>query len=133
MDEIVFLDLSRVDLYGWEEAKSDQAVDSIVRGIEADDMFQDPVQVYRIDGRTYQLTLEDDGSGCLDGGHKRAVGHYIAHRPLMCIVRGELPRVTQMVEGQPMFNVRETILEDDDKMPILEQYAVLKQADPNYR
>ena len=38
-EEITFLDLGKVELYGWETAKNIMLIDSMVRGIEAGDDF----------------------------------------------------------------------------------------------
>ena len=133
MDKTIYLDLNKVNLYGWEKKKSDLVIDSIVRGIEADDNFEDPVLVYRIDENTYQLTLEENYYGEIDCGHRRAVGHYIANKPLKCVIVGHLPALSKKVRDQDVFNIKDTILEDDDKMPFFDQYTFVKKDDPKYR
>jgi len=87
-EEIVYLDLDEVELWGWEDSKSDLVIDAIVRGIEAGDDFP-AVPVVRLkDG--YCLwpfaRLKGGRSSFTDGGHHRAAGHYIAGEPLKCRV-----------------------------------------------
>lgn len=91
----LYLDLNLVDLYfdKREFFKSDLCIDSVIRGIEAGDDFPS-VPVVKINEKTYSLTLDaylisrSANSRIpelvIDGGHNRAVGHYIANKPLKC-------------------------------------------------
>lgn len=97
MGEEVFLDLDKVTLIGFERYKSDRVIDHMVSRIKAGDEFP-AVKVYKIDESTYQLTTlpkagcDDDGYD-MDGGHLRAVSHYVAGKPLRCTVEGTRSKV----------------------------------------
>ena len=73
----LFLNLNKVTLIGYEYV-TDQCIDSIIKGIENDDVFP-PAKVLRLDDGSYLLVPPD-------GGHNRAVGHYIMNKPLRVIV-----------------------------------------------
>ena len=108
MAEIFYLDWNKHTLFGWETVKSDLVVDAIVRGIEAGDEFP-PVHVHQGEKGYYLSPLRETSHGWTDGGHNRAVGHYIARQPLKCM----------LMRGGPIFPetlcvpIPEIILEDD--------------------
>jgi hypothetical protein len=91
MEEIFYLDLHKNELYGWEPLKNKERIDSIVDGIRKNDNFP-AVPVHRtIDNQFFlskNILLE---SGLIDGGHHRAVAHYITRKPLKC----------KLIDGQP--------------------------------
>jgi len=128
-DDFVYLDLSKVELWGWEHEKSDKVIDSIVRGIELGDDFP-VVYVEQIDEATYQLTtMRDPDDPTINiGGHTRAVGHFIAGKRLKCEIIREVKQVTMLGE------IKTTIIENDltvgDGVSI---YAEKKASDPKYR
>ena len=74
MDKIIFLNLDIVDLYGWEIRKPKKKIDNIIKGISEGVEF-DPVDVYKIDNRTYYIA-HDWGKEGYEGGHSRALAHY---------------------------------------------------------
>lgn len=117
MDEITFLDLGKIELYGWETMKSDRMVDALVRGIEAGDDFP-PVRVNKISDTVYWLALNHDG------GHRRAAAHYIAGKPLKVVIE-PLPSGLGISHPYP---IKEIVLIDDRG-----QYEAVKRTDPNYR
>ena len=85
MDEDIFyLDLNQVTLLGFERQNLFSKVEKMVQAIEAGDNNFPPVPVKRFDYFTYALTHEPDKIGNADGGHHRAVAHYIANKPLKC-------------------------------------------------
>ena len=129
MVEIIFLDLDAVKPFGWEGQKSDLVIDSIIRGINAGDNFP-AVYIEKIDDENYQLTPDYyKERSCLDpdGGHNRAVGHYIAGRPLKCFLVGNSERR----EGVNI-NIIDTIITDDREFGF-SFYDHFKRKDPNYR
>ena len=73
----LFLNLNEVTLLGYEYV-TDQCIDFIIKGIENNDVFP-----------SIRVLILDDGSYLLvppDGGHNRAVGHYIENKPLRIII-----------------------------------------------
>lgn len=116
MAEEVFLDLEKVTLIGFERHKSDRVVGHYVGRIEAGDEFP-AVKVYKIDDSTYQLTTlpkegyPDDGYD-MDGGHLRAVAHYLAGKPLRCTVVGTKAKAEFRFQRVPL-NIRDITLIDD--------------------
>lgn len=91
--EEIYLDLNLVDLFcdsrdGW---KSDLCIDSIIKGIESGDEFP-AVPIVKLKDRMYSLTLDayvlyysyGKGERATDGGHNRAIVHFIANKPLRC-------------------------------------------------
>ncbi|MBI4177631.1 MAG: hypothetical protein HY516_04685 [Candidatus Aenigmarchaeota archaeon] len=115
--ETNFLDLNEVELYGWETFKNAMLIDSMVRGIEAGDDFP-PVHVNRFSDTEYRLTVSRDG------GHKRAVAHYITGRPLKVKIEETPPGLGI---GHP-YPIKDILLVDDQG-----EYEATKMIDPNYR
>ncbi len=113
MADEVFLDLEKVTLIGFERYKSDRVVEYSMGRIEAGDEFP-AVKVYKIDDTTYQLTtlpkegFPDDGYD-MDGGHLRAVAHYLAGKPLRCIIKGTRSEVSFRFQRMPV-NIRDIIM-----------------------
>lgn len=85
MEESDFLlDLREVVLLGFQQYVSRDAVQGVIRGIRARDDFP-AVIVEQCGARTYRIaTVAVQGTQELDGGHHRAVGHYLERRPLKC-------------------------------------------------
>lgn len=116
MAEEVFLDLEKVTLIGFERYKSDRVVNYYVTRIEAGDEFP-AVKVYKINDTTYQLTTlpkegyPDDGYD-MDGGHLRAVAHYLAGKPLRCTIEGTRPEVSFRFQRTPVI-IRDIVLIPD--------------------
>lgn len=85
MDEYIFyLDLNKVTLLGWEQRNLFSKVEEMVNAIESGDNFP-AVPVKKINENTYRLTMDRLYEwGRCDGGHHRAIAHYIANKPLLC-------------------------------------------------
>jgi len=94
-DNIFYLDWNTQKLFGSENCKSDMVIDSIIRGIEAGDNFP-PVSVYadpKVPNMFYISNASRDSRRPTDGGHYRALGHYIADTPLKCrLLKSKLPK-----------------------------------------
>lgn len=137
LGNIIYLDLNKVDLYGWEREKSDLVIDSIVRGIEAGDDFP-AVPVMMINEGKYQLDdiilkYHHSFTGTfnpVDGGHRRALGHYIANQPLKC-------RITCIgAEQTEWVNLKDMVLIDDSEIVAKKMgycYRQIKEIDTRYR
>jgi len=82
--DIVFLDLNKVTLLGFERKNLFSKVEKMVAAIESGDENFPAVPVKRLDNSTYALTHQPSREGCADGGHHRAIAHYIANHPLKC-------------------------------------------------
>jgi hypothetical protein len=91
-----FLELDKILLYGWERKKSDRVVDSIIKGIEKNVKFP-PLYVVKASDKIYKLSTvivdynqyympNNQKVIVCDGGHHRAVGHYITSKPLKVMV-----------------------------------------------
>ncbi len=117
MGEITYLDLDKVELYGWETFKDVMFIDSMVRGIEAGDDFP-PVHVNKFSDTEYRLAVSRDG------GHRRAVAHYVAGRPLKVIIE-ETPPGLGISHPYPIIEI---VLTDD-----FGEYELTKKIDPHYR
>lgn len=106
MAEEVFLDLSEVTLICFERYKSDRVIDYMIGRIRAGEVSP-AVKVYKIDDTTYQLTTlpkegcDDDGYD-MDGGHLRAVAHYVAGKPLRCTVEDTRSKVELRFQRTPV-------------------------------
>lgn len=86
LGSIVYLNLEFVTLYGFENGNSDIVIDSIIKGIENGDEFP-PVFVVRFPDNSYRIVAETDPLDDTNyGGHHRAIAHYIAGKPLKCLV-----------------------------------------------
>jgi hypothetical protein len=89
--DIVNLDLRVVDLYGFEHRKNKEILESMIFGIENGDTFP-PVPVKKISESVYWLSADIldkntySNSTYLDGGHHRALAHYIVGEPLSCFL-----------------------------------------------
>jgi hypothetical protein len=77
--KIFELDLHKIDLYCFESSKTDYFVASICSGIEHGDVFR-PVRVSPQGNGSFRL------ADLADGGHHRAVAHYIMDKPLACVL-----------------------------------------------
>lgn len=123
MGRIIHLDLSKKVLIGWEEEKSDKVIEAIVRGIEAEDDFP-AVPVHEENGIYYLSPLRENPDGLCDAGHYRAVGHFIANKPLKCELLNGGPPIPNEIE----IPISRIILVDDTG-----QYEEHKRRFPNYR
>ena len=126
--QLLYLDLDKITLYGFETEKSDLVIDSIIRGIEAGDEFP-PVPVLEIDGDYFlhpYLRICQAGWMPLDGGHNRAVGHYIAGKPLKCMV------TKGVIKPSDRIPISEIVLKDDDGK-YKSEYQSRKRICPKYR
>lgn len=85
MDEDIFyLDLNKVTLLGFEQRNLYSKVEEMVNAIERGDDFP-PVFVRHLYGDTYRLTHDRvEGKFRPEGGHHRAIAHYITNIPLKC-------------------------------------------------
>ncbi len=127
---ISFLDLNKVDLFGWESPQSIQSVDAIVRGIENNDVFP-PVFVLRLEEDVFRLFTPD-------GGHTRAIGHYIANQPLRVVIKephnyfcygGYCIRIRSLMRSfKEPIHIGDIPLVDN-----IDDYLDRKQACPKYR
>jgi len=119
--DIVFLDLNKVRLFGFERETLASKVDRMIKSIEAGDEDFPPVPVKKFNKSTYALTHQPDSTGKADGGHHRAVAHYIANKPLKCmLVEGKykwkgFPRTDEY--RRLLFSIPEAILVD--KLPTM--------------
>ncbi|HTZ41758.1 MAG TPA: hypothetical protein VMC07_00935 [Candidatus Omnitrophota bacterium] len=98
MGKIFQLDLHAVELLGQEREKSRLVVESIMEGIRKQDKFPS-VPVIELNGRFY-----------ITNGNHRAIGHYLANKPLTC----------ELIPGGPpksrlefFFPIREIVLVED--------------------
>lgn len=125
-DNIFYLDWNTQELFGWENNKSDLVIDSIIRGIEAGDDFP-PVPVHRDkekSNRFYISPLREISPLFSDAGHYRALGHYIADKPLKC----ELCEGLSLLSDNDIVAIPNIIIVDD-----LGHYKEHKERFPNYR
>lgn len=112
MVEDLTLDLSKVELFGWEKPKSSIVVAAMVSAIECGAIFP---RVFVVEKRRgYELAYGFVGRSERPenynyGGHHRAIAHYIAGTPLPC----------RVLQGHPQFphfkhfeNIREVPLKD---------------------
>lgn len=112
-DDTIMLDLSTTVLYGWEREKSDLTVDALVRAIEQNTVFS-PVPVFKFEGDYYlsysTLTKSKDDPDwkLTDGGHNRAVAHFIARKPLLCRLVDEKPGAQRKIP------IQDIVLTDDN-------------------
>ena len=70
--KVISLDLSKVILYASENHFLPPIIDSILKGIRANDIFE-PLAVFKVNNKEYELVS--------DGKH-RAIAHYRERRPL---------------------------------------------------
>jgi hypothetical protein len=119
MNPDVFLDLNKVELYGYESRKSDKVIEAIIRGISSGDTFP-AVNVCEVEPGKFLLLRPE-------GGHQRACGHYIENKPLRCNVWDLEEDVNVYYEGQKVRDfveadwpervfIGDIELADDDKM-----------------
>ncbi len=82
-DKEFYLDLNKITLLGWESSKSFDAVSSMITAIKKEKIFS-AVPVRKIDDLTYSLVrgIQKEYSSREDGGHHRALAHYLEDIPL---------------------------------------------------
>ncbi|MBU1246299.1 MAG: hypothetical protein ABIJ20_00430 [Nanoarchaeota archaeon] len=125
MSKEIHLNLEEETLFGWEPELSVEVAEAIVKGIEAEDDFP-VVPVIKLGDGNYELSACWSPLGpLLDGGHARAVGHYVAGKPLKCIIVNESKKLPASYER---VNIKDIILIDDPK-----EYLQKRRAYPKYR
>ncbi len=132
--EIFFIDLNKVDLIGWERIKSIEVIDYLVQRIYAGDEFP-PVPVSQVDDTTFHLYsyLAIRKNELVDGGHHRAVAHYIAGKPLKVVLYSRRKRIEEFVEYRTPQRVVLTNIRDIVLVNAPGSFGSLKAEDPNYR
>ena len=84
-----YLDWKKDILQGWEHAKGSIVIAAMIEGIKLGHKFP-AVRVLKLGGNFYRLALgNEDSDGYDDGGHHRAVAHYIEGVPLRCVLLNE--------------------------------------------
>ena len=114
-------------MYGWEKYKSDKVIDYLISRIEACDEFP-AVCVEKIEDDVYYLSrsmYNGLDTSNLNGGHHRAVAHYIANKPLKCIFIKKANRDIWRI------NIKDIIIHDDKSLD--DCFLRLKKIDENYR
>ena len=76
------LDLQEVDLYGWEAWQSRRKVRQFVKALEAGAIFPAVAVESVAEAGYYLVPRVTNDLDRVDGGHHRAVAHYIAGVPL---------------------------------------------------
>lgn len=94
----VLLDLNKINLWGYETKKNVDYINDLIEQINNGEKLL-PVMVYQIDEINYQLTriLLEPFKNRIDGGHNRAIAHYLAKVPLECRLIGYRPEITEKV------------------------------------
>jgi hypothetical protein len=124
MGKIVYLDLRKNDLYGWEHSKNKLLVNAIKRGIRKKDKFP-AVSIYKTIENKFYISQEKilEEFDLVDGGHHRAIAHYQMKKPLKCEFVDEK---TNCMENY--IKIKDITLEKDEL-----SYYLHKQMFPNYR
>ena len=111
--QLMYLDLNKVTVYGWERKKSDLVIDSLVKAIENGEDLP-ATRVRQINKKSYELISHD-------GGHNRTVACYITNTPLKVILTPE-DEVMKYGRGwvgwdykkYPRINIKDIIIKDDE-------------------
>ena len=85
LTEIIWLDLNKVNIFGFEMEKDIATVARMVRNVESGADFP-PVYVTKIDDKNYILSGYEVSEENNYGGHHRALAHWIVGKPLKCIM-----------------------------------------------
>ncbi|MFA7707939.1 MAG: hypothetical protein WCX73_03245 [Candidatus Pacearchaeota archaeon] len=97
-DKEIYLNLNKVELVGWEYNKSFDKVARFVEDIKKGDSFPS-VPVKKIKDNLYSLIyISERWDFIEDGGHNRAVAHYITNKSLKCNLVGKGLPVPQNVQ-----------------------------------
>lgn len=136
----LLLDLHAVHLRGWERRKNQFTVESICHAIDAGDALP-PVPVvlgkYRRFGlfgekeTAYYLDMDilcSPDAERVDGGHHRAVAHWIKKKPLLCTLIAEI-NGPHYLHSLPIKNIQ---LQAKDERT-LAQFLQIKRLDGRYR
>lgn len=111
---LFYLDLSSTPLYGFEREQNDLTLDALIKAIERNIVLP-PVPVFEFEGNYYlsssakiQISFGGKYLELLDGGHHRAVAHFIAKKPLLCkLVNEELDTLKRLP-------IQDNVIVDDD-------------------
>ena len=131
------IDWNKEIVHGWEFDMNTTVIDAIVQGIEAGDRFP-AVSVYQSSqGQFYldphqKIDIQRDNKRItgLDGGHHRAVGHYLACQPfLVRIVHQGQP----LQKGYGYFPIQHSELIDDNDVPNGSKFKDRQKFFPAYR
>lgn len=123
MSEIIYLDLNKCNLFGWETKKSESVIEAIIKGIENNNEFP-AVPVHEEFGDYYLSPLKETHDGLPDGGHYRSLGHLESKKLLKC----------ELLGGGPIWPHNMYIhISDISIVPDSGQFEEHKKRFPNYR
>ncbi len=143
MYERLSIDLRNTRIFGWEEAKSADVVDSLVRALgEGKDI--PPIRVVKIDEATYEIAdaskydLPPEHQG---GGHKRALAMKQRGTPLDAILVGHSERLRpDAINLEDIKLIQDSEIGENDlyrrpdgALLWVETLKTTQARDPNYR
>ena len=131
---VVYLDLDKVTLFGGERVKNRLVVDSMIKGIMQGDEFP-AVPVCKTGDKEYCLDYgQEDNPGDVnddlmgvpskDGGHHRAIAHYLTFASLKCRLVPE----EEHVSPPRLVEIKDISLVVDE-----EDYELRKESFKKYR
>ena len=111
------LDLSSVELYGWEYGQCQEMVFSMLEGIALGDEFP-LVHIRNIEQSGFVIYYPGDG------GHHRAIAHYLFGAPLRCLL-----------DDEPSYKRKEGLVsvEDFGLFSSPRKWELEKRKDTNFR
>jgi len=130
---IQYLNLNQVQLFGFESKKSDKIIDSMVRGIEAGDEFP-AVPVKQFDDISFTLSRfpAEEHAYITDGGHNRAIAHYIANKPLKVIILDTTNHLWEPWMAREDIRIAK-LIDDLEHGKGKSTYKIKKDRDPKFR
>jgi hypothetical protein len=123
-NDVFYIDLNEFDIYGWENPRNLQLVESLVEAIEAGDDIP-PVLVNPYGDKAYELGCfvdPDDPSN--KGGHHRVIAYHKLGKPVKC----KLASMESWPSSAERIHIRDIDLEDN-----MDHYEFVKNIDSRYR
>ena len=113
MTKDIELDLHKFRLFGWEPRKRISDVEEIL-GSAREGVIFPRVDIMRLNSLDYSLFPLEVGDSNPDGGHRRAIAHYLADIPLKCRLH---PLRISEFEGIHLVNLLEiSLIKDGEKI-----------------
>ena len=120
--DVFFLDLEKNLLLGCEDNKNPFLVNAIMEGIRAGDDFRAMPVYHSAEQQAWYLAYPEDG------GHHRALAHYLAGKPLKCVLSANPPHWFGSASPIP---IKDISFSDDPADEFV--YRCSKLMYPNYR
>ena len=137
MEKEFSLDLNKINLFGWEDKKSERVIDYLVYRIGQNDELP-LVDVLKVNETTYILDyIEKHSQNCAKGGHHRTLAYYITNRKLRCRhkqgLRGRMSEKLFNFLSDKWINIKDIAIVGEDDVSYMGTLDAKSRIDINYQ